>query len=85
MILIDTNILIFAHNADSPHHKQAQQLMRDAMESKFESCISQQNLLEFFSIITNPKRVEKPFSSKEALSLLENYQFSNTIIKCREY
>lgn len=81
MILLDTNILVFAHNADSCCHTQARELISNAMDSQFESCISHQNVLEFFSIVTNPKRLEKPLSLTEAFFLTENYLSSNAIIK----
>jgi hypothetical protein len=37
------------------------------MELKFDACLSHQNLLEFFSVVTSPKRVERPVSPEEAL------------------
>lgn len=81
MILIDTNIIVFAHNADSPHQQKANQLIEDVLNLKFEACISHQNLLEFFSIVTNSRRVEKPLSSQEAFFLIETYLSSSRIIK----
>lgn len=62
MILLDTNILVFAHNADSPHNKKSSEIIKSAMEFEFNACISHQNLLEFFSVVTSTKHVEKPIS-----------------------
>lgn len=72
-ILIDTNILVYAHNLDSPYHLKAISLIRAAVEGVLEGVLAQQNLLEFYAIITDPKRVSKPLSSKEASSLVKDY------------
>lgn len=81
MILIDTNILVYAHNADSDLNRTAKRLILDAIDGKVESCITPQNLLEFFSIITNPKRVEKPLDPKIAHQEIINYWYSIRIHK----
>lgn len=81
VILIDTNILVYAHNQDSPHNEKANQLLKDALELKFEACIAHQNLLEFFSVITNPKRIEKPLTIETALSWIKLYLDSANIVK----
>ncbi|MEK9149357.1 MAG: PIN domain-containing protein [Candidatus Desantisbacteria bacterium] len=81
MILIDTNIIVCAHNADSPHYQRATQLMKDALNLHFSSCIAHQNLLEFFSVITNPRQVELSLSSEVAFSVIELYLQSANIQK----
>ena len=81
MILIDTNILVFAHNKKSPHYLKANQLLKDAVMLKFNGCVTHQNLLEFFSVITNPKRVEKPLEITKSISLVETYLNSTKITK----
>lgn len=78
-ILIDSNILVYAHNIDSEFNKQAKNLMKDALERKINACISIQNLLEFYSIITNPKRVEKPIKFEEAKEIFNLYSKSLSI------
>ena len=72
-ILFDTNILVYAHNLDSPYHLKAISLVQAAVEGMFEAVLAQQNLLEFYSIITDPKRVGKPLAPKEASSLVKDY------------
>ncbi len=81
MILVDTNILVYAHNLDSDLNGVARRLISDAIDGKYEACISPQNLLEFFSVITNPKRVEKPLDSKIAHQVMLNYWHSKKIHK----
>lgn len=72
-ILFDTNILVYAHNLDSPYHLKAISLVRAAIEGVLEAVLAQQNLLEFYAVITDPKRVSKPLSPKEASSLVKDY------------
>lgn len=81
MILVDTNILVYAHNSDSELNEVAKRLMIDAIDGRFEACITPQNLLEFFSVITNPKRVEKPLDSEIAHKIMLNYWHSQKIHK----
>jgi len=78
-ILIDSNILVYAHNTDSKFNKQSKNLMKDALKRKINACISIQNLLEFYSIITNPKRVEKPIKFEEAREIFNLYSKSLSI------
>ena len=72
-ILFDTNILVYAHNLDSLYHLKAISLVKAAAEGVLEGVLAQQNLLEFYAIITDHKRVNKPLSSKEASSLIKDY------------
>ncbi|MBI5745989.1 MAG: PIN domain-containing protein [Nitrospirae bacterium] len=81
MILVDTNILVYAHNSDSELNEVARRLMLDAVDGRFDACITPQNLLEFFSVITNPKRVERPLDSKIAQQIMLNYWHSQKIHK----
>src|SRR3989338_6813026 len=81
MILVDTNILVYAHNVDSDLNEIAKRLILDAIDGKFESCITLQNLFEFFSVITNPKRIEKPLDLKIAHQEIINYWYSRMIHK----
>jgi hypothetical protein len=81
MILIDSNILVFAHNRQSPHHLKANLLLKNAVRLEYDGCITHQNLLEFFSVITNPKRVEKQLEFTKAISLMEAYWNSSKIVK----
>lgn len=81
MILLDTNILVYAHNSDSELNEVARRLMLDAVDGRFDACITPQNLLEFFSVITNPKRVERPLDSKIAQQIMLNYWHSQKIHK----
>lgn len=72
-VLFDTNILVYAHNQDSPFHKKCLALITAVIEGRFRGILAQQNLLEFYSIVTDKKRVTKPLTPFKALELLDNY------------
>lgn len=65
-ILVDTNILVHAHNKASKYCESASNLLKKALMKEFEACLSYQNILEFYSIITDPKCVERPLPLREA-------------------
>jgi predicted nucleic acid-binding protein len=72
-MLIDTNILVYAHNLDSPYRPQSKETIRRAIAGDFTGYLSIQNLVEFFSVITNPKRAPNPLSTSDALKEVRNY------------
>jgi toxin-antitoxin system PIN domain toxin len=65
--------LVYAHNADVPQHSAARALHDAVTESRVSACITYQNLLEFFAIVTNPRRVARPLSAAWARKVLERY------------
>lgn len=81
MYLLDSNVLIYAHNSSSPFHKMARSILNDALTGRIEGCVSFQNLYEVYSIITDPKRVGKPLSIKDARKLLLVYLNADNLPK----
>jgi len=68
-ILLDTNILVHAHNKASPFQEIASDVVRKAMRKEIEAYIAPQILYEFFAVVTNPKRIEHPLLLDEALDI----------------
>ena len=62
-MLVDTNIFIYAINADSPKYKRAQKFLKDN-QVKLE--ISHQNVLEAIRVLTH-KSFSRPMTLKHAL------------------
>ena len=81
MVLLDTNILIYAANKDSEHHPIAFQIREEALMGKSETCVSLQNLVEFYSIITSSKRVQNPLSPEIASYEINQYLNNDKIVK----
>lgn len=57
-ILLDTNLLVYAHNRASPHYRQASYILVASTQGPLNGSISYQNILEFYSVMTNPRKVK---------------------------
>jgi predicted nucleic acid-binding protein len=55
--LLDSNVLVYAHQSVSIHHESARILRDKGMKKEISLCICPQVLMEFFAVITNPRRV----------------------------
>ncbi len=77
--LLDTNIIVHAHNLSSPHQLRASKIIQDALHSKLDACITPQILYEFFAVVTNRRRVDQPLSITEALNICEDLWLSPEI------
>jgi toxin-antitoxin system PIN domain toxin len=71
--LLDTNILVYAHDASSQHHTISADLLTAVMAGQFQAVLAEQNLLELYRILTNPVAMKnKPLSAAQAKRLIEN-------------
>lgn len=68
--VIDTNVLVYAVNEDSPHVAAARSLLGAALEPDTELFVTSQILCEFYSIVTNPKRIPSAASAEDAIGML---------------
>lgn len=66
-MLIDSNILIYAINIDSPKHKKAQSFLQKNIKNLE---ITHQNILETIRVLTHPK-FTKPMKIKNALKAIQ--------------
>lgn len=75
-MLVDSNILIYAINADSPKNKAS----RDFLEDNFRDLkVAHQNILETIRVLTHPK-FSTPALAKNVISELSNLLESLKII-----
>lgn len=72
-ILFDSNILVYAHNEDSLLHSQAIKLVSEVIKGEIFGSLASQNLLEFYSVITDKRRLSTPISPKLASELVNQY------------
>jgi hypothetical protein len=70
---IDTNILVYAANEDSPYHSDAKGVIERINSGELRACVSLQVLVEFYATVTNPRKVRQPLSTKEATEAVEGY------------
>jgi len=79
---IDANILVYAFNLDSPLNPKAHAFLREkVLTGSINACLPYQSLYEFYSIITNPRRVEKPLPTDRAREIIETYMRAKNIPK----
>lgn len=70
--LIDTNILIYAANRDSPHYAAARSFLGEALEGAQDVYLSWAVLYEFLRVTTHPKVFPKPLTWQEARDFLSS-------------
>jgi uncharacterized protein len=57
---VDTNILVYAHRADSPWNTKAKPLLEELVNSRAPWCIPWPCLYEFYGIVTRPRIYDPP-------------------------
>lgn len=67
VVAIDTNVLVYALNEDDPHHLSSRGFLAAVAGGQIPACVFPQNLLEFYSVVTDPRRVPCPLSPKQAM------------------
>ncbi|MDO8445284.1 MAG: type II toxin-antitoxin system VapC family toxin [Deltaproteobacteria bacterium] len=77
--LLDTNILVYANNEDSPFHIPCKALVEKAINSQIRAAIAIQNLIELYAVITDKRRVEHPLSPLKAKELIDFYKDQEAI------
>jgi predicted nucleic acid-binding protein len=68
--IVDANVLVYALDADAPQHAAARALIEAARDAPTTLFVTSQILCEFYSIVTNARRVPKPRSPSDALSAI---------------
>ena len=81
LAFIDTNVLVYAADQTSPFHEPSRSLRDQGVQGEIALGISPQILMEFFAVVTNPKRVQNPRSPGEAIAEIEKYIQSPQIHK----
>lgn len=70
-LLLDTNVLVYALDNSSEHHAASRAILEQAQSPDAGLCVTSQSLAEFYSLVTNPKRVASPRTVDEALATVE--------------
>ena len=68
--VLDANILAYAVNADAPQHAASRALLEAARDPSIALYVTSQILCEFYSLITNPRRVAVASSPTSALRMI---------------
>ena len=64
--VLDANVLVYAVEAGSPQHAASRKLIEAARDPATTLYLTSQALCEFYSVVTNPRRVAVPRSSADA-------------------
>ena len=70
--VLDANVLVYSIDATAPQHRAARALIDSARDASVTLYVTSQILCEFYSIITNPRRVAAPLSSVDALGVISS-------------
>jgi uncharacterized protein len=71
VIAVDTNILVYAHRADSPFHSAAAARISELAEGRAPWAIPWPCLHEFFAVVTQPRIYDPPSTTSEAIDQIE--------------
>jgi len=71
--VVDANILVYAVNPDAPQHAAAYALLEAARDPAVTLYVTSQILCEFYSVITNRKRVAVPTSPADAVVIISDF------------
>ncbi|HXE73603.1 MAG TPA: TA system VapC family ribonuclease toxin [Candidatus Nitrosotenuis sp.] len=84
MIAVDTNLLVHAHREDSPWHERAYARVAELAEGRAAWAIPWTCLHEFLAIVTHPRIFDPPSSLDQALSQVEAWLESPSLILLAE-
>ncbi len=73
MILVDANILLYAHDTAAPQHEAARRWMEGAVTRREELAFAWVTLLAFLRVSTNPRLYVRAVSMREAVEILDSY------------
>lgn len=79
MIAVDSNILVYAHRRDSPHHAAAAACVASLAESRPAWAVPWQCLHEFLGVVTHPRIFAPPSTPAEAFEQVEAWLASRSL------
>jgi len=71
--LVDANVLVYALDADAPQHASSRALLEAARNGSATLFVTLQIICEFYSIVTNARRVSKPRSPADAITAISGF------------
>ena len=71
--LIDTNLLLYAANADAPEHGKSHNFLMEAGQSAEHWYLTEGIVYEFLRVATHPRVFARPLAKRQALAFLEPF------------
>lgn len=72
MIAVDTNILVYAHRAEMPHHAAARALLTQLASNPAPWAVPWPCLYEFIKVVTHPRVFSPPTPLDDAMAVVES-------------
>lgn len=72
MIAVDTNVLVYAHRVDSPHHARASEVLRELAAGRGTWAIPWPCLHEFLAVATHPRIYRPPTTPAVAVEAVDS-------------
>ncbi len=79
MIAVDTNLLVYAHRADSPFHAKAKVLIAELAEGRATWAIPWPCLHEFHAIVTHPRIYSPPSTPEQSIAQIDAWLASPSL------
>ena len=73
MILVDTNLLIYAIDSDSPHHSTARLFVEGLFSGAERVGLPWIVVLAFLRVTTNARAVQRPISPEQAVEFVDSW------------
>jgi toxin-antitoxin system PIN domain toxin len=64
--LVDTNILVYASDENSPYHLQAKNFLQQCRDSQEMWCVTWVNIFEYLRVVTHPNVFRQPMNTDDA-------------------
>jgi hypothetical protein len=71
VIVVDTNLLVYAHRSATPEHRAARSALEAASRLTDGWGLATASVLEFWSVVTHPAATGRPSTAKEARAFIE--------------
>ena len=84
MIAVDTNILVYAHRADSPWHAKADRIVAELAEGGSQWAIPWPCLHEFLAVVTHPRIYDPPTPLADAFEQIHCWLESPQLVLLSE-
>src|SRR5580692_10340752 len=68
--IVDANVLVYAFDTNAPQHLASRTLLDAGRTGTTTLYVTSQILCEFYSIVTNPRRVAKPRNAADAIAAI---------------
>ena len=79
MIVVDTNLLVYAHRRDSEWHERALAALLELANGNQRWAIPWPCVHEFFAIVTHPRIYKRPSKPSEALAAIDAWTESSSL------